>query len=51
MLEIKANFRISLVLFELAIFGTNYDLQTADKAIASEKEAAIFCPIPGETPF
>ena len=33
MLEITLNFRISLNLFELATFGTNYDVQTADKAI------------------
>ena len=32
-LETTSNFRISLDLFVLATFGTNYNLQTANKAI------------------
>ena len=41
MLEITSNFRISLDLFELAIFGTNYGLQTADKAITGCTKVAL----------
>ena len=33
MLEIKSNFRISLDLFELANFGTNYGFQTVNETV------------------
>ena len=33
MSEIKLNFRISLDLFELATFGTNYGLQTVNETV------------------
>ena len=33
MSEIKSNFRISLDLFELATFGTNYGLQTVNETV------------------
>ena len=50
-LEITSNFRISLDLFELATFGINYGLQTADKAITGcTKVSAVFWPNPGEAP-
>ena len=32
MSEIKSNFRISLDLFELTIFGTNYGIQTVNES-------------------
>ena len=41
MLEITSNFRNSLDLFDLATFGTNYGLQTADKAITSCTKVAL----------
>ena len=41
MWEIKSNFGISLDLFELATFDTNYGLQTADKAITGCTKVAL----------
>ena len=41
MLEITSNFRISLDLFELAIFGTNYGLKTADNTIIGCTKVAL----------
>ena len=50
MWEITSNFRISLDLFELATFGTNYGLQTADKAIIGCTKVALryFEPFPAK---
>ena len=41
MLEITLNFKNSLDLYELATFGTNYSLQTADKAITDCTKVAL----------
>ena len=41
MLKIKSNFRISLDLFQLATFGTNYGPQTADKAVTGSTKVAL----------
>ena len=41
MLEITSHFKISLDLFEMATFGTNYGLLTADKAIAGGTKVAL----------
>ena len=41
MLKITSNFRISLDLFELATFGTNYGIQTADKDITGCTKVAL----------
>ena len=49
-LEITSNFIIYLDFFELAEFGTNYGLQTADKAITGCTKVALryFGPFPAE---
>ena len=51
MLAIPSNFRISLDLFELATFGTNYGLQTSDKAITGCTNVALryIGPFPAES--
>ena len=41
MLEIKTNFRISLDSFEMATFGTNYGLQTANETITRCPKVAL----------
>ena len=46
MLEKTSNFRINLDLFYLAIFGTNYGLQTADKA--TKVALRYFGPLPAK---
>ena len=53
MLDITSNFRMSLDLFELATFGTNYGLQIADKAVTYGEEVALryFGPCPGQNPY
>ena len=50
MLEMTSNFRISLDSFELAICGTNYGLQTADKVITDCTKVALwyFDPFPAK---
>ena len=50
MLEIAYNFRISLDLFELVTFGTNYGLQMVDKAITGCTKVALryFGPFPAK---
>ena len=52
-LEKTSNFRISLDLFELATFGTNYGPQTADKAITGCKRVTLryFGPFPAKRHF
>ena len=40
-LEITSNFRISLDFSELAAFGTNYGLQTVDRAITGCTKVAL----------
>ena len=41
MLEIKSNFRISIDLFELANFGTNYGLQTVTETVTRCPKVAL----------
>ena len=41
MSEIKSNFRISLEMFELATFGTNYGLQTANETFTRCPKVAL----------
>ena len=50
-LEITTNFKISIELFELATFGTNYGLQTADKAITGCMKVVLryFGPFPAKS--
>ena len=40
-LKITSNLRIGLDLFEMINFGTNYGLQTADKAITGSTKVAV----------
>ena len=40
-MEIKSNFRISLDLFELATFGTNYGLQTVNETVTRCPKVAL----------
>ena len=39
--EIKSNFRISLDLFELATFGTNYGLQSVNETVTRWPKVAL----------
>ena len=50
MLEMNSNFRICLDLFELAILGTNYGFQMADKAITgcTKVNLRYFRPFPAK---
>ena len=41
MSEIKAHFRVSLDFFELASFGTNYGLQTANETVTRCTKVAL----------
>ena len=41
MSEIKSKFRISLDLFELATFGTNYGLQTVNETVTRCPKVAL----------
>ena len=49
-MELTSNFRINIDLFELTIFATNFDLQTADKAIKGCMKQALryFGPFPAK---
>ena len=40
-MKIKSNFRISLDLFELARFGTNYGLQTVNEIVTHCPKVAL----------
>ena len=46
MSEIKSNFRISLELFELATFDTNYGLQTVNETGTRCPKVALRCFVP-----
>ena len=49
-LEIASNFKISLDLFELVTFGTNYDPQTVNETVTRYPNVALryFGPLPAK---